>query len=189
MAGFSQAKQLQVDIQRSQEIAREVVDQAQNGQKLEERVEDASSKVDLLHGEIFFNESLGATLERVQIIQRELELVQRATLDNRLEEAVDLITQAHEDLASLSAIRSTKILNILEAKTTDLRSLVREKLTDSWNQQVCVNAAMNSVQVNPKADGTMTKPPLIIAIMLIFVRPMYGWSGCIGHRHDQTRHV
>lgn len=115
---------------------------------MEEQVNDAASKVGLLNGEVAFNKSLGTVLERLQAIQRTLDLAQRATLDDRLLAAVDLLGQVEEDLASLSVSRSTRVAGVLGAKITDLREHVIEKLTRCWKTFVNVNSARSSIVIN-----------------------------------------
>ena len=110
----------------------------------------------LLDSEITFNESLGATLERVQAIQQELELVQRSALDDCLQEAVDNMTQVYGKIDSLSMIKGAKISDIFGAKFKDLQSLLREKLTCYWNGHIRVDSTKSSVQVI--ADGSHVEP-------------------------------
>lgn len=152
---ISQAKQLRVDIQKSQSIAQEIVEQARQGEHLEEEANDAASKVDLLNGEIAFNKSLGDLLEQLRAIQRTLDLVQRAALDDNLLEAVDLLAQIDEKLASLSVTTNTRISSVIGAKVSDIRSHVVRKLTDSWNSYIYVDSRKASIQIRQKMQGML----------------------------------
>lgn len=145
---ISQAKQLRLDIQESQEIAREIVEQAGQGELLEDRVNDAASKVGLLNGEVAFTKSLGATLEGVQAIQKTLALVQKAILADRLLEAVDLLGQVEGKLDSIHVPRSTRVAGVLGAKIADLRKDAVEKLTGYWKAYICVDAARSSIKIS-----------------------------------------
>lgn len=129
-----------------------------HGEILEEQVKDASSKIELLNGELAFNKSLTATLERLQALWQTLELVQRAILDDRLLNAVDLLGEADKGIAHVSTSRSTKAAGILASRSADLQSEVVEKLTDSWNDHIRVNLASSTIEIESQAKG-YPKPP------------------------------
>jgi len=127
---------------------------------LEEQVKDAASKVDLLIGEVLFNKSLDAILERLQAAQRTLDLVQRSTLDDRLLEAVDLLQRADEDLSTLSITKSTRISGVLEAKVTDLRNHLVEKLSASWKAYIDIDPSASSIKIRQTVKGALHNRPL-----------------------------
>ena len=130
------------------------MEQAEQGEAFEEKVNDATSKVQLLNGELAFNSSLRARLENVQAIQRTLDLVQQAIVNGRPLEAVDLVIQAEGKIGSELAPRSTRVASILGAKVDDLRNDMVEKLTDCWKAYVCVNPARSSIKISRSLDGT-----------------------------------
>ncbi len=134
------------------------MEQARQGEVLDGKVNDATSKVGLLNGELAFNNSLGATLESLQAIQRTLELIQRAILDGRLREAVDLIGQVEEELNSIPVPRSTRVAGVLGAKISDLRNETVERLTDCWKAHVCVDAVRSSIKIS---RSLKSRPPLL----------------------------
>lgn len=107
----------------------------------------------LLNGEIAFNESLGAKLEKLRAIQRTLELVQRAAFDAKLAEAVELLGQLDDDSKSLPVPKSTRISDVLEAKIADLQNHVREMLTAVWDRHIIIDPAKSSIQVSREAEG------------------------------------
>ena len=129
------------------------MEQARQGEVLYDQVNDAASKVGLLHGELVFNKSLETTLERVQAIQKSLDLVQRALLDDRLLECVDLIGQVEEELDSISVPRSSRVAGALGARATDLRDDVVEKLTGCWKAYVSVDSARSSIKISRNLSG------------------------------------
>ena len=163
---IAQAKQLRVDIQKSQNNAREIVEQARQGERLEEQLDDATKKVDLLNDEIVFRKSLEVTLERLQEIQRTLDLVQRATLDEDLVGAVALLWQVDEGFSSLSAAKSTRISAVLEAKVTDLRSHTKEKLTACWYRHVLIDPTKPAIRILRKIEGCSSDPPMLPHLLL-----------------------
>ena len=133
------------------------MEQARQGEVLEEQVKDATSKLDLLNGELAFNKSLGATLERLQAVRRTLDKVQRAILDGRLLEGVDLVAQAEEGLDSAFISRSTRVAGLLAARVTDLREDLVEKLTVCWKAYVCVDSARSSIKISHTLNGRLLK--------------------------------
>lgn len=129
------------------------MEQARQGEVLEEKVRDATSKVGLLNGELAFNKSLGSILERVQAIQKTLDLLQRAILDGQLLESVELLGQADTGLDSIIVSRSTRVAGVLDARVADIRNDVVEKLTDCWKAYVCVDSARSSIKISRILKG------------------------------------
>lgn len=133
------------------------MEQAQEGERLEEQHNDAASKVHLLNGEVAFNKSLGATLERLQVIQKRLDLIERAGLDDRLPEAVNMLCEVDRDLESISISRATRVAGVLGAKIADLRSHVIEQLTKCWNNHVVVDISTSSINIT-QPSGSESMP-------------------------------
>ncbi len=111
--------------------------------------------MDLLNGEVAFNESLGAILARLQAAQRTLDLVQRSTLNDRLLEAVNLLERANEESSFLSTTKSTRVSGVLEAKVTDLRNHIVEKLSACWKGYIDIKSAENSIRIGQRVKGAL----------------------------------
>ena len=129
------------------------MEQARHGQFLEEQVNDATSKVGLLDGEVAFNKSLGRILERVQAIQRTLDVVQETLLAGKLLEAVDLLRQVEEELDSIPVPQSTRVAGVLGTKVADLRNDAVEKLIGCWKAYVCVDSTRSSIKILSSVNG------------------------------------
>ena len=151
------------------------MEQAQHGETLEEQVNDATSKLGLLNGELAFNESLRATLEEVQATQRTLDLVQRAIVAGRLLEAVDLLEQVGGELDSIPVSRSTRVAGILGLKAADLRNDVVKKLTDCWKVYICVDSARSSIKFSHSLNG---RSPVVASSdpRLITLQTLLQWT-------------
>lgn len=164
------------------------MEQAQQGELLEEQVNDATSKVGLLHGEVAFNKSLGATLEGVQAIQRTLDDVQRAILDGQLLQAVDLVRQGEGEFDSIGIPRSTRVAGVLDAKVANLRNEVAERLKDCWKARICVDSARSSVKISRSHSG---RSPSLSACVprLLTSRPFYNGHTNVGNSNDQATNV
>ena len=164
-----------MDIQKSQEIAREIVNQAGQGELLEEQTNDAASKVRLLDSEVAFNKSLGVTLEQLQAMQRTLNLIQRAILDRRLLEAVDFLGQVGGELNSIPLSRSTRVVGVLGAKIADLRNNAVEKLADCWKAYISVDSDKCSIEISRSLNGS---PPAFSPsdLRLIIFQTLLQWT-------------
>lgn len=155
---------------------------------MEEQVNDATSKLGLLNGELTFNKSLGATLEGVQAIQRTLDDVRRAILDGQLLQAVDLVGQVEGQLNSISVPRSTRVAGILDAKVASLRNDVLERLTDCWKACVCVDSTRSSIKISRSLDGR--SPALSDCVPgSLLSRPFYNGYSNVGDSNDQATTV
>ncbi len=161
------------------------MEQARQGELLEEQVNDATSKLGLLNGEVAFNKSLGATLEGVQAIQRTLDLVQRAILAGRLLEAVDLLGQVVGELESIPVPRSTRVAGILAAKVADLRNDAVENLTDCWKAYICVDPARSSIKVSRSLKGR-SLPFTLLTQGSLLSRLFYRGHSNVGSRNDKV---
>ena len=144
---------MRIDIQRSQAVAKEIVEQAEQNQRIEQEVRDAASKLEFLEGEINFNEELGSALRRLHALQRTLDAIQRSIIDDRLPEAVDSLTAIDNDFSVLPITRNVRILDVFSAKVNDLRKYVFEKLTDNWNSLVRINTSDSSIQIMQNIQG------------------------------------
>ena len=151
------------------------MEQAHHGETLEEQVNDATSKLELLNGELAFNESLRATLEEVQATQRTLDLVQRAIVAGRLLEAVDLLEQVGGELDSIPVPQSTRVAGILGLKAADLRNDVVKKLTDCWKVYICVDSARSSIKLSHSLNG---RSPVVASSdpRLITLQTLLQWT-------------
>ena len=164
------------------------MEQAQQGELLEEQVNDATSKLGLLHGEVTFNKSLGATLEGVQAIQRTLSDVRRAILDGQLLQAVDLVGQVEGQLDSNGVPRSTRVAGVLDAKVTSLRNDLLERLTDCWKARICVDSARSSIKISRSLDGRF--PALSDRVLgSLLSRNFYNGYPNVGNSNEQATAV
>ena len=86
-------------------------------------------------------------MERLQAVQKTLDVVQRATLDDQLTKAVDVLAQVRGDLATVSVSRSTRVLGLLEAKITDLRDHLGAKLIECWNAYIHIDSTNSAITI------------------------------------------
>ena len=108
------------------------MNQAQQSEKLQNQVDDAAQKVELLHSEVEFSQSIIETLEKIRGLRQVLERGQRAVQLESLGEAVDLLLIAERDLKTLPASQITKVAGLLSASVTGFRHDLVEQLTRCW---------------------------------------------------------
>ncbi|MCJ1477975.1 ribosome biogenesis protein ytm1 [Lambiella insularis] len=150
---ISQARQLRADIDGSQNLAQEVVALAGDGQRLQAHAEDASGKVELLKGEIAFNEALSSTLQQVHDLRDTLDAAQHAALNNSLPDAIALLKNADRQLSELRGCENTRLAGLVRAKVADLHKLVAENLTEQWNALVHVDTDRSLVSFHKTTEG------------------------------------
>ncbi len=154
---ISQAKQLRVDIENSKEQSRAIVTQAQDGQKLQDQVNDAASKVRLLQNEVVFNESLATTMERILAVRRTLDHIQEAILGNNLLEAAGLLDQGNAELGSLQECQNSRVAGLLRTRIADLRQGVVMDTRKCWSDLICINAAASTITIKQQLEGMLSR--------------------------------
>ena len=100
------------------------------------RLQDASGKVDLLKGEVAFNEVLSDTLQQVHDLRDTVDVAQDAALKHNLPDAIALLKKADRDLGEIRGCENTRLAGLLRAKVADLHTMVADVLTDQWNALV-----------------------------------------------------
>ena len=111
-------------------------------------MQDAASKVNLLNGEVIFNEMLAETLVQIQTIRSTLTSVQEAALNDHLVASVDLLENAENELQTLRSRDHARIAEVLRAKALDLRKGVIETLTECWNALIRVDVNSQTITIN-----------------------------------------
>ncbi|KAH0542240.1 hypothetical protein FGG08_003362 [Glutinoglossum americanum] len=130
---ISQASQLHVDIEKSKEVAHGILQRAEGQKELQEKLQDATSKLELLRGEVRFNETLTETLEQIYTIQKSLEQVQEDALADRLAEAIGKLDKVDGDITRLQSIENATAVGLLRDRATDLRRAIVENVSDYWD--------------------------------------------------------
>lgn len=135
------------DIDEVERSAQEIVRDAEQGGKLQSHVTDAASKVSLLKGELIFNETLVTTLETITHLQKTLDLIETAIQSDSFLDAVALLEKAEEELGSFGVGSDTKVVDLLQAHTKDLRYTLVENLSKCWHALLHVDSALSIVSI------------------------------------------
>ena len=150
---ITQARKLQADIKRSQETAKEIVQQAEVSKERTLAVQDAASKVSLLHTEIAYNESLARVVEQLKDISTLLESAQDAAVHKHILHALERLEDAEGAFKSLGPFENTRAVGLLKTKADQLKSAIVENITELWNSLVVVNAVDRKVTLRNEVEG------------------------------------
>ena len=126
---------------------------ASQGQGLRDKAQDAASKVGLLKKEVAFNDSLISILQEVQTLKRNLNAAQDAVLGSRLLDAISLLKESKTQLSSLRERHTSRAIDLIKTKITDLENHVADILTESWAALIYVDLSVPSITINNDSDG------------------------------------
>jgi centromere/kinetochore protein ZW10 len=121
------------------------VQQAEEGKANTARVQDAASKVSLLHTEIAYNESLTRAVEQLREISTVLNSAQEAAINGRIIHALERLENTDAAFKNLGAFQTTRAVGVLKAKEDQLRKVIIENVTESWNGLVLVDNAHKKI--------------------------------------------
>lgn len=136
---IKQAQQLQLDIQRSKDIAREVVEEAEQAEQLRADRDEIQQKLDLLEVEVTFNQRLQASLQQAQDVSTKLASGHEALKEEQLSQTLENLEVTETSLVELRPLQGTNGVEILQARTSALRAQLQEQATAHWDELVVVN--------------------------------------------------
>ena len=154
---IARARELQVDIQRSRDTARELVKEAEAGEKLKADVQDKASKVQLLEKEVAFNETLTGTLEHVRYANGLLHRAQEEAVKGNVETALSKLEDAEASIAGLEGLDGSRPVAVLQQRAAQLREGLVEAATECWNALIHVNVEEKKVKI--RRDGLAAAVP------------------------------
>ncbi|KAI1553402.1 hypothetical protein PtrCC142_000009 [Pyrenophora tritici-repentis] len=153
---IAQARKLQDDIKRSQDTAKEIVQQAKAGAEVTARVQDAASKVSLLHSEIAYNESLSQAVEQLRDISTLLDSAQNAAVNGHVIHAINTLEDADGAFKRLGPFTTTRVVGVLKNKEETLKKAIVETVTDSWNGLVSVDNTNHKISLHQSIQREAT---------------------------------
>ncbi|KAJ4301252.1 ribosome biogenesis protein ytm1 [Kalmusia sp. IMI 367209] len=149
---MTQARKLQADIKRSQETAKEIVQQAESGKEKTAQVQDAAQKVSFLHSEIAYNESLAQVVEQLKDISTLLESAQDAVVHSHVIHAFERLEDADGAFKRLGPFEITRVVGLLKTRSDQLRSTIVENITETWNSLILVDTSKRKITVKEEVD-------------------------------------
>ncbi|KAK3072531.1 ribosome biogenesis protein ytm1 [Teratosphaeriaceae sp. CCFEE 6253] len=136
---ITRAKDLQADIQRSRETARQIVAEHEVGRDLRATGEEAGRKVRLLEKEVAFEETLAGTLEHIAYADGVLDAAQEHAVLADVQKALRELEEADASIAGLDALKDTRACGLLQSRAAQLRENLCETATEFWNGFIQVN--------------------------------------------------
>ncbi len=150
---IAQAKQLQADIERSKETANSVVREAELAREIQSQVNDASSKIALLQGELAFNEALVDTLQDVGRATERLDSAQDAVAHKKTVLALEALEDTNATIARLKDVGNTRVMGLLYERAGAVRASLEEDTMRRWDALVVVNRTDRQVTINGETQG------------------------------------
>lgn len=130
--------------------------EAEKGKAYTARVQDAASKVSLLHTEIAYNESLARVVEQLRDISTVLDSAQGAVVHGHLIHALDTLEDADGAFKRLGSFESTRAAGVLRTKEDQLKKAIIENVTESWNGLVHVDITNHRISLKETVEGEAT---------------------------------
>jgi len=144
---IAQAKQVQADIERSKQAAREIVQQAEANTSLKERVLDATAKVGLLDKEVAFNESLTAILDDIRSTSTVLNEAKNDIVKSKIATALSRLQTANAAVGRLEKVTSTRAYELLQRRLVAVKASLQEETVTLSNQLIQLNGAGLTIAV------------------------------------------
>ena len=136
---ITRAKDLQADIQRSRETARQIVAEHEAGRDLRAKGEESGRKVQLLEKEVAFEETLAGTLEHIAYANGVLDAAQEHAVLANVKDALRELEEADASIAGLDGLKDTRACALLQNRAAQLRENLCETATEFWNGFVQVD--------------------------------------------------
>ncbi|KAK0942713.1 ribosome biogenesis protein ytm1 [Friedmanniomyces endolithicus] len=136
---ITRAKDLQADILRSRETARQIVAEHEANEDLRAQGEEAGRKVKLLEKEVAFEETLAGTLEHVAYANDVLGAAQEHAVVGNVKDSLREIEEADASIAGLEGLKDTRACGLLQTRAAQLRQSLCETTTEFWNSFVEVH--------------------------------------------------
>lgn len=121
--------------------------QAEHGEQLSAQVNDALSKVDLLKGEVVFNERLATTLGDIRGLRQTLSVAENAIQNEGFSDAVNRFKKAETEILNLQGSQVSKVSGLFQAKIEHLRYNIVGGLTECWRNLLCVDSARSIITI------------------------------------------
>lgn len=150
---ITRAKELQADILRSRETARQIVAEAEAGKELRARADDRKKKVQLLEKEVAFQETVAARLDHIRHANGVLRDVQDSIVAGDLSGGLQKLEAAEESIGGLGASNESGVGALLGKRVEGLRERLKEAVTLGWQERLSIDVEGRKVQINDGIVG------------------------------------
>jgi protein transport protein DSL1/ZW10 len=163
---ISRAKELQADIVRSRDTARQIVAEHEAGQALKAKVEDTRKKVQLLEKEVTFEETLAGTLEHIRYANGVLDASQEEAVNGNVKDSLRHLEEAEGSIGGLEGVRDTKAFELLQRRAGQLRDNLNETATEFWSYCIAVDHEERKLAVHKDGIPSHLPESVVSAISL-----------------------
>lgn len=130
--------------------------QAEQGKDHAARVQDAASKLSLLHSEIAYNEKLAQVVEQLRDISTLLDSAQNAAVHGHVMHALNTLEDAEGAFKRLGPFEATRVVGVLKHKEEQLKKALVETVTESWNGLVSVDNTTHTISLKQSIERQAT---------------------------------
>ncbi|KAI6318702.1 hypothetical protein MCOR34_003468 [Pyricularia oryzae] len=150
---YNNAKVLQDDINRSKQIANDIIRQSEEPETSGKTVEEAEARAAFLIRELNYNDELIQTLRAIKGINTVLDEVEQACAERRIVDALRLLEESWAKLDSISNIGSTKAIKLLNVRAFELKSDIHQVFDHVWKSLVNLDETKSELSVRQTCEG------------------------------------
>ena len=142
-------------------MAEEIAAEAKHQAELQAQVDDTAAKVELLKGEVVFNEALTGTLQQIHDIRQVLETGHAALVADKVKDAVASVQEAENRLEALREYQNTRVFGLIRTQIADYREVVGARLAELWDVFVSVDIKTSTVSIKESLPGGLQSPSIL----------------------------
>ncbi|KAL9614156.1 MAG: hypothetical protein Q9167_001366 [Letrouitia subvulpina] len=144
----SEAKQLRLDIEKSENFAQDLQRYHNDGEELLIKATDASNNVRFLEDEISFSQALAENLDDLQAAYRIVESVQQKSRSADIFEAVNALVAAERKVDSICYWPKDGVSSLLKSELRIARQETVQRLLASWDSVIQVDLRISKLTIN-----------------------------------------
>ncbi|KAL9041014.1 MAG: hypothetical protein Q9214_004261 [Letrouitia sp. 1 TL-2023] len=144
----SKAKQLRLDIKKSEIFAQDLQRYHNDGKELLTKATNASNNVRFLEDEISFSQTLAENLDELHAVYRIVESVQQRSRSADILEAVDALVDAEQNVDSICYWPKHRVSSLLKSELGIARQETVKRLFASWDSVIQVDSRISKLTIN-----------------------------------------
>ena len=147
---IERAKQLQFDIQQSRHVARAIVEESEQAQRIQERRTDAAKKTRLLEAETAFHGALVDKLNTLNASRERLSQAREAATSGATYRAFEILQQLEHGLSRLGDAGSVNAADLLYQRVTDLRNYIVGQARALTGQAINIDHERRTLRISSR---------------------------------------
>ncbi|KAH8664559.1 hypothetical protein BX600DRAFT_541146 [Xylariales sp. PMI_506] len=142
------AKLLEDDINRSRNMANDIVRRSEAPEVSGQTIREAEEKVDFLRREVSYNQQLQGALASIREVNSLLDQVEKAREERRVLDSLRLLERSWDALDKVPVTKSCRVMRILEMRTFELKSSVHDVFDHVWQSLVQIDTENKKVEIH-----------------------------------------